>query len=764
MAISPEGLDMTVYDELLRKEKALGAYRCQYQSDPSLYCITFSDRLQDLVEASNKVERILTSSEANAKLVLRHQTVDMARRTVAEWNTLALPEVELTRRRVRARYALKYLNVASEMGAILDGDRVARHRNPEDREANERLGWSLFEMARHMLRAQRISEGASLLAEFDTILKPTLLSETLKRARIRLGSRLADLRDATKLLCDQAAMVSKQGEHARSADLYRKILCQTPQSKAAQEGLGWELARLLQANMRRDELDGKYVLGSLKEYMSLTLITKPSVLHSWMLALATRASEVLGQHYFLFVKHWDLANLRVEDYKPYTPARKDAAAEKAPVDKGQARTAGKALPCLAETVGMALGKVAKTIKRNKLLPGVDLKWAADSVGTLVTRFPKNPWLPYYHAMLLIRIGDLDAARKLLIPLVRAKIDEFWVWGALSDTYPPQSRERLTCLCRAYTCHPKDISLLSGVRRRLSDALKNAGDVGAAEMVLPPIAVIGFDKALAIGSGNVPTHAPGEEHSLIVPQEAPPERLKAEAARVHSYAKEAENLVMADVPWVPALISGIVAAKGAIKGGIFILAKQGNDRMAELKVNPRRFECLTGATLGMPLSVRVTEVEGRPMVVGIIPREGAPWDLLPTLRGVVTLNNPEKRVTMVALGMDQIALAYHDDFPSAQELTTGDVVDLRYQGSPDNRTGRLVWFARTTEPAPMHFVKPYQGNLCRHKGGFGFVGDIYLPDSLMGDKGDGVSVTGLAVMETNRKSGKKGWRAITICTK
>jgi hypothetical protein len=89
--------------------------------------------------------------------------------------------------------------------------------------------------------------------------------------------------------------------------------------------------------------------------------------------------------------------------------------------------------------------------------------------------------------------------------------------------------------------------------------------------------------------------------------------------------------------------------------------------------------------------------------------------------------------------------------------------VRCQPMQDGGPQRLVVMRHVSSMPSVNFAKPYQGTfLSVENKAFGFVEDIFISDGLARSLVTGDLISGLAVLETNRKTGRKGWKALTTC--
>lgn len=325
---------------------------------------------------------------------------------VLEFDRLQIPESETLLLEQRAHY---HVGLVGTEQHLADAFRLARqrHRNyPEDARATQSYFWVLSDCIEQAVWMKKTDLARQF---YDEIINLPVTDDKQKNKLLHLKNEL----DPTNALRQEARTFDKQGDHVKAASLFREALRIAPTSKESQEGLGWALARLLKEELQKDKPDVHKVDQMLREYLSLEQVTKPSVLHSWILTHATRARELLGDLYPSFVIKWGIENLRDEDFQPYKPEGQD-----------------KFLPGLAERMGMALGKTIKSVKGKAIPKNIDPGCICKILAGLTERFPGHPWLPYYYAKALMLVGDLNAARAALLPIVRTKQTEFWAGSVI----------------------------------------------------------------------------------------------------------------------------------------------------------------------------------------------------------------------------------------------------------------------------------------------------------------------------------------------
>ena len=341
------------------------------------------------------------------------------------------------------------------------------------------------------------------------------------------------------------------------------------------------------------------------------------------------------------------------------------------------------------------------------------EWVADFIGLQVVRYPHQEWFPYYHGKALTWAKRYDEARGVLMRVARMKQSQFWVWGSLADLYSDKPRVQIALLARAFVCPVEEDKYLNGIRRQIQNLVS-----------------------------QYPEFGPMDEHEL---------------------AREADNLLLADLPAQDAILETVQLRKregkseaiiGVVLGGLY----------TSMRVDAGDFEVLQSCAPGTPLTVRMQEQEGKPIIVAVDTRHGGkPWDLYPSKLGVVTGWDRNKKVAYALFGQGRVCQIDCGKIPEAAKYEIGTVVELKIWHDPIRGIDHAKAAQATTQPPPGDFCKKFHGNLVVPSGkSFGFVGDIYVSAGLVeqAQLDSGISVEGLAVISTDRKTLEKRWRAIT----
>lgn len=207
------------------------------------------------------------------------------------------------------------------------------------------------------------------------------------------------------------------------------------------DSLAWQIGKLLYANKLEE-----HHLNKLFKLIKNLSFTQPCDQYSFMI----KAFNKYGLEWdgFLdFVEWWDLSNFQQEDFVEFI------------TDRGQK------LPSAAESIYINISKklLVKPYNFDAIRSFIP-KIAGVSEQHTNMQYP-----PYYHAKLLIALGDKQNFMKAFLPFARKKQKNFWVWDLMSEVLDINSKEYLSCLCKSLMCGAPDKFTIN-VREKLAEAL------------------------------------------------------------------------------------------------------------------------------------------------------------------------------------------------------------------------------------------------------------------------------------------------------
>ena len=195
---------------------------------------------------------------------------------------------------------------------------------------------------------------------------------------------------------------------------------------------------------------GTEIFTKLFEIIRVFPFAKPSLEYSVLLNAFLSAKEWDG--IIEFCDWWGFENFRKEDFE----------CEELPN--------GKKMPIsLAESAHLVYAKALIARKDKDAIAAFIPK-----LQQLAEQHPKMQYPNYYVGKLLLASGsDKKDAVSALLPFVRKKQSDFWVWQLLAEAFMDDDEKYMACLLRAVNCHVQE-QFLVRVYLILADALRQRG--------------------------------------------------------------------------------------------------------------------------------------------------------------------------------------------------------------------------------------------------------------------------------------------------
>lgn len=599
--------------------------------------------------------------------------------------------------------------------------------NPADPWNVKALAWALHSVIK---QAANEEQKDALIREFLQL--PVMDDdEFLKNARAGVQRIAAPY--AAEL--QRAREVSRAGDWAGALNLLRNIAQANPGRDDVEVAIAWELCKAVQHGLHEERPDGPRLWRLVEEYGHLTHVPKPSDVHSRVLQWAgALARKGLAPKFCEFVKWWNpRQNLREEDFQ------------------GRQKDNGERYD---STVENSIVGVAKTIE--DCANAEARQTAADFVEKYSGKYPDQEWFPYYRAVCMLATGRRDEAKALLMPIVRAKMTEFWAWQKLGMCFDQGGRERLQCLCRAATCPVQGEEYLLGVFMDLGSLLIESGHKGEGRFLL--------EKAGSIRTRKGWRTPPQLEVALEAIQDVP--TVDADPF-LKEMGKQAEEVLLSDLPWRNGILTrlnvDIPRDDGSTRTFHFVKVAldDAGKKTADCRIStksPYRF--LEQLPLGSPLHMRLDLSNDHPRVLTLKQRpEGHMWDVLPEAKGLVEGINFDKKLAAVMLENGKTGLVFFNSCPEAKTWNPGMCVACRWS----EHQGKIrLMQARGIDQCPINpNWKEFSGEFRpRTNGSGGHVAGVFIHGRLSKGIEAGRVVAGLAV----RKQGDDGrawWEAVSI---
>jgi hypothetical protein len=158
--------------------------------------------------------------------------------------------------------------------------------------------------------------------------------------------------------------------------------------------------------------------------------------------------------YIEFVDWWGFENFKADDYIP------------------QAGKDGKPIMSLVEQTYIAYAKHLLPKKNENGVVVFNKERAIEFIPKLTqieNDHPEYQFPSYYLAKLLMATGDEEHLFEYLLPFVKKKRNNFWVWELLADAYIEDSEKVLACYCKALLCQSPE-EMLVGLRQKMARLL------------------------------------------------------------------------------------------------------------------------------------------------------------------------------------------------------------------------------------------------------------------------------------------------------
>ena len=537
----------------------------------------------------------------------------------------------------------------------------------------------------------------------------------------------------------QITLLRKQGKLAEAYALGQELVNQDPENFRTASALGWVLYEkakqfALRSGGKSTAMDrnDEEIRRILAEYSQLN-VRRPDLLFSLLMVQVQRLDPIPS---FVpsFLQWAGLDCFRPEDFQAEKGRENDTVW--APLVEKLAAKVAKAV-CDSEDSGEAIQRFAVEL--------IDLAFEKAQVQTPI-------WLHYRKAILLGLLGETEEARKQILPVIRQKSHEFWVWSAFGKIMQDEDPKlALALYAKAYV---------------------QCSDKGFAVRVLAAIAQIGR----AVGRSDLAKWAVDKGISIRQERDwSVPESLM-EQSTSDWYAD-------ATIPEDPENAVGICAEAAeelhpsrSKRMATFLGTFQSKDDKILVKLGIRRGRRavetvfplskqpdLAAMQLGAPLEASV-DMDGEQIRFSSAqPREGGSlFDCLTPVYGVIDHHNSDKALASVYVSASEFLLLHYKDNVEVKDWPLGSTVEVL---CAKHQQGRLnPYMVKRTPARQTADIRLIQGPLKVHPKGYGFVGDAFVPPTLVEAKADGDNVEVVAVKKPKKSHDPDsvlGWQAISM---
>jgi len=533
-------------------------------------------------------------------------------------------------------------------------------------------------------------------------------------------------------LISQAKTYSKQGDHFEAVKILKKAHSHDVNDANIQTSLAWELYKLSKGLLTQTNPNLNDIKKNLNEYLQLE-VEKPSLLHSCFLQLASKLAGDDRFNMLIFVRLWDLNYLRQDDYNRFTADN------------------GKIYSALAEKVIQQASKEAANSNNHD-----DQKYILPYLDNAINQFPENIWLKLNKAKILIALSENDDALVFGLEVVKSKIKDYWAWELLGNIIAVSDPNgALSCYCKALLCSSDD-KFTGKVRLKLALHMIESGDLAKAKYEIQRIVKYRENEKQKI-----------PEDIIRLTSQPWYLETKVEGSNKSFYkanAKRAEYILSSDIKWTNANL-----------GSKFIVPKKEHKPKRKLFVE----------TSSLPLEVNVSESEfnfhdfnpgdafkikgefdnnNKFLIYTIEKRDSETmWDLFSEKIGIVDHVNKNKKLIHFIVDKNIDGIVHFSDLTSS--FHEGDAIAVKLSKYTSKEGVRYsVLKASATSLLPCSSLRKQFTESVRADSGMGFTSnDIFIPPPLMKTHHieDGDEISGIAILNYNKKRSSWGWKAVSI---
>lgn len=150
-------------------------------------------------------------------------------------------------------------------------------------------------------------------------------------------------------------------------------------------------------------------------------------------------------------------------------------------------TSGVKIISLAEKLSNAIAKYLLESKQKDLIADFIPKLQA-----LYSAHPDYVYPPYYLTLLYMEIGEYDEAQQVLLPFIRKKSRDFWVWQLMAKLHS-DIETKLACLCKAIVCGSRKEEMLVSLYEEAAGVFKQANELAMAKWL--------YNRAITLRQSN-----------------------------------------------------------------------------------------------------------------------------------------------------------------------------------------------------------------------------------------------------------------------
>ncbi|NBI43843.1 hypothetical protein GVX76_10260 [[Haemophilus] felis] len=537
---------------------------------------------------------------------------------------------------------------------------------------------------------------------------------------------------------NQAKALSKAGQHRDAANIYFKILKSQPNNIELQTAFAWELYHLSQEVLKQALINVENIKRYFFEYFKLST-EKPSLLHHCFLNIALRLIEndkidkKQNIDFVAFCLQWNFNNLKWEDYNPRHYQD----------NNGKEHT----IQPLALTVfRLVLQNAIERNNRqalNELVNFIESKLQKIN-GDII-------WLQWDLAKSYHFLNDNKSALNIVMPILKSKPNEFWLWDFLGDIYFSEDQNiALACYCKALL-KQKDINFVAKIKMKLVYYFIHQEEFDRAKTELQQI--IDYKQA----------------HSQRITDEIQQFRLEPwfqQASCLNAntdfylqFIPLAEQLLYQDLPWIYAVLGGTFEHNSKLNRKLFI---QTGHIPTEISVPENRIN-LANKKADLPIQIKGEWTEGK-FQIYVTNLRNDNLDIFNSYLAIIDHINNEKGLVHLLISEKIDCTISKNSFPFDAQLYKSVSVKLSQHRTKDGKLRYKIHHIMESTKQPENLIKEFNVKIKVNNGmGFGIDSDLFFAPTLVQEfelKDDDL-VRGKAIRSFDKKKNAWSWKVIEI---
>lgn len=600
-------------------------------------------------------------------------------------------------------------------------------QDSNDKRNQRALAWCLVDAIKLNIHPQQTTNYLNRLNSLPV----SQIDEALQRV-------LGKLNNPHREAIAQAKLFSQNGEHGKAANIYNNILKKDFENIPIQTSFAWELYRLAKQFLPQAAQHMDKFRRYFSEYFRLQT-EKPSQLHSCFLFVAFQIakSDVINADdnidFADFCARWDLRHLNVEDYYPKKS------------EKGE-------FPSFAFQVFRVALK-SGIQKNNK-----------SAVSILVAFIDKNQhrlredtiWINWDLAKSYRFLGENDLARKKAFTVLKSRPHEYWLWDFIGDTCTDKEYAA-ACWAKAL-CLQRDVGFTYKIKHKLALFFVEKEQFSHAKTEIDEIITYKQNNSQYIDQTMINLTQSTWYQSTQANQN--------NTVYYQNQAKTAEDLLYQDKPWIYGFFGENFDRNNKKMRTLFLLF---DDIPTEIRLPENRIN-LEERTEHLGVKVK-GEFDGSRFQLYVL-RKCKQEEIndqfltnFPTKITVVQyINQTNQSVHLLTSEkiMTQVALNDLDFIPKAMDVVE---IGLSKHKTRNNKTRYKTHFIKKSDKnPPSSLLKEFCDDVRVSKNmGFGIQEGIFISPELIEKHHieDDDTVSGIALLNFDRKKNRWGWRAVEI---